>query len=224
MVAHGVRSRAGKGRDSATTFASGELVLYFKEGRDLHTMREFTASNSREGLGADLVGFAGATAIAELIAAFTQTEESAPIFDLADELLDGLELAGPAESPELALSGLWRLVAALGFAPRLDECTACGSELGVDVGRFDVDSGGMRCGACSDGVPGPRVGPGARLQLQSLLGGAAGGSEGGGRIAFSHSRAHLSLLTAFVARHLVGRRLDSLTFLAQVFPTRGADG
>jgi len=213
VMAHGARARAGKGRDAATVFGSGNLVFYFKEGRDLHTLREFTPTRVREGLGRNLVSFAGAAAIVELVSVHSEREANPELFDLVEELFDSLEGVDAARAAVVALSGLWQLVAAFGFAPRLDECVACGRDPGEGVGRLDLNEGGIRCEECSRELDSPRLGPVARRHIGWLLGLAV---DDGQAPELDHARAHLSVLSAFLSHHVTGRQLESLEFLAQV--------
>lgn len=211
LVAHGIRTRTGKGGGTTTTFCSGELVFYLKEGRELQTLKEFNATKNREGLGRNMVSFAGAASLAELILSHAAQEGNPPIFDLAEELLDGLEKAGTDRAGALVLSGLWRLVAAFGFSPRLEECALCGRPPGSDVGRLDLNAGGIRCGECSEDLRSPRLGPVARRQIEAFLDGTPSGS-------LLHLRAHLSVLGSFVTHHVTGKPVESFSFLSDVLP------
>lgn len=217
VVARGVRTRVGRGRDSATLFASGDLVAFVKAGRDLHTMREFATVRWRGAIGRNLTSFAGAAAFAELLLAHSDTERNEPLFELSEDVLDRLDESGPSQAPGAALSGLWRLVAAFGFAPRLDECVSCGCSPGNLLGRLDLTSGGIVCGDCSTGSTGLRLGPVARTQIKGLLSADALDD-------IDHPRGHLAVVTAFIDHHLTARRLDSLDFLAKVMPRTAKEG
>jgi DNA repair protein RecO (recombination protein O) len=195
-----------------STFASGELTAFVKPSRDLHTLKDFDCTRERAGLGADVLRFAGASAAAELVLAHAEQERHGALFHALESTLDALEVAVGEAIPGAALGGLWAIVDAFGFAPQLDPCVRCGRALGPDeMGRFDLAAGGVRCAACAGDCAGPRVGPGARAQLLGLLG-------GGGPDCLTHTRAHLSLLSDFVAYHVVSRPLKSLRFLGTTLP------
>ncbi len=217
VVARGVRGRSGKGTATLATFASGDLMVYVKSGRDLHTMKDFTCRDLREGIGADVLRFAGASAVAELVLAHVETEPQPAVFEALEHSLDALS-TNPGEClPGTVLGSLWRMTEAFGFAPQLEICVRCGTPIGAEeFGRFDFAAGGVRCSECSDGAAGPRVGPIARRQLELLLVGQP--PEG-----LTHVRQHLGLVSDFVAYHVVSRPLKSLRFLAGVMPKDEAE-
>lgn len=212
VMARGVRTRSGKGSTTLGTFASGELSAYVRAQRDLHTMKDFACSRPRTGLGADVLRFAGASAVAELVVAHTDQEPHPEVFQALEESLDLLEGAPRDMVPSACLSGAWRVVAAFGFAPELEACVHCGTPLDADeVGRFDLHAGGVVCAACGQGTPGPRVGPVARAQLRAM-------STGDLTAPVTHARRHLALLADFATFHVANRPLKSLRFLGDLLP------
>jgi DNA repair protein RecO (recombination protein O) len=212
VVARGVRGRSGKGTATIASFASGELSAFVKSHRDLHTMKDFECRRLREGLGGHVLRFTGASAAAEVVLAHAEQEPHPGLYEALVTALDELEIVAESALPGAVLAGLWEITGAFGFSPQIDRCVRCGEVLGDDdFGRFDLEAGGMRCPACSEGAAGPRVGPGARGQLAQLLAGDRPAD-------LSHSRQHLSLLTDFLAYHVVSKPLKSLPFLAGLFP------
>jgi DNA repair protein RecO (recombination protein O) len=212
VMAKGVRGRSGKGAAVLTSFATGELVAFVRPQRDLHTMKDFTPAKARGRLGQDVVRFAGASCLAELVLAHTEQESHPRLFGALDRALDRLDALGAAEVPGAILAGLWDLVDAFGFAPQLDVCVNCGRRPAPDeMCRFELASGGVVCGSCAMESGGPRVGPVARRQLAALTRGEVPAD-------FTHARRHLALVSDFVAHHLVSRPLKSLSFLAGVLP------
>ena len=213
VVAHGVRGRAGKGTGGAPSFSSGELTAYVRPHHDLHTMKDFAAARTREALGRDTLRFAGASVAAELVLAHAEQERHDVLFDALEGSLDRIESAEVDDLPAVVLGGLWSLVDALGFAPQVESCVRCGRSLEhTEVGRFDVVSGGVRCQACADTSSGPRMGPIARGQLASMLG-------GGTPRPLTHARQHFSLVSDFIAHHVVAKPLKSIAFLTGLLPT-----
>lgn len=215
VMARGVRGKTGKGGLTLVTFASGELTAYVRPHRDLQTMKDFECTRLRTRLGSDVLRFAGASAIAELVVVHAEQEPRPEIFHGLERSLDWLEDVPDELVPAACLSGLWRIVAAFGFAPELDVCTRCGSVLPDDaLGRFDLAAGGALCPACSENAGGPRLGPVARAQVRDL---------GAGRLTptLSHSRQHLGLVSDFVTFHIAHRPLKSLRFLADMLPAGG---
>ncbi len=212
VVARGVRGHSGKGRTTVSSFATGELTAYVKPQRDLHTMKDFTCTRLREQLASDVLRFAGAAAVAELVLAHADQEAQPGLFEAVEVALDRLAAAPSPGLPGTVLSALWTITQAFGFAPQLDPCVQCDTRLGSDeVGRFDFSAGGVRCQACGEDGAGPRVGPIARQQVAMLLRGEVPDELG-------HTRQHLGLVSDFVAYHVVSRPLKSLHFLGGVLP------
>ncbi len=212
VIARGVRTRSGKGATTLDTFVSGELIAYVKAQRELHTMKDFACTRSRAGLGASVLRFAGASAVAELVLVHTDQEPHPEVFQALEGSLDLLEDAAESEVPAACISGAWRVVAAFGFAPELEACIRCGNALDADeMARFDLAAGGALCGSCAEGCQGPRVGPMAREQLRALVRGELG-------VPVTHARRHLALLSDFVTFHVAPRPLRSLAFLATLLP------
>lgn len=212
VMARGVRGRIGRGTTTVASFATGELIAYVKPHRDLHTMKEFQCVSPRERLGRNVLRFAGACAIAELVLSHTRQAPQAGIYEALEDTLDGLERVPANALAATALSGLWIITEAFGFAPQVDSCVLCYAPVGVDeVGRFDFSAGGVRCACCSEDATGPRVGPIVRNQLKGMLVGDVPGE-------LTYARRHLGLVSDFIAYHVVSRPLRSLSFLGRVLP------
>lgn len=212
VVAHGVRGQAGKGAGVVSSFTSGELTAYVRPHRDLHTMKDFSATRARVGLARDTLRFAGASVAAELVLSHAEQEPHAGLFQALERALDEVDAADVENVPAVVLAGLWTIVEVLGFAPQVDVCVQCGTPLGPsDVGRFDVVAGGVRCPTCADTSTGPRMGPVARSQLSDMLGGTA-------PPALTHARRHFALLSDFLSYHVVPKPLKSIPFLSSLLP------
>jgi DNA repair protein RecO (recombination protein O) len=212
VVARGVRGRSGKGAAAMTSFSSGDLVAWVRANTDLHTMKDFSGERGRPRIPSDVLRFAGAACLADLVLAHAEQERHPLLFDTLEHELDRLEEVELGALPAVILSALWRLTGAFGFAPEVDLCVLCGREFGEDeIGRFDFAAGGLRCEACGPGPVGPRIGPLARDQLRTLLMGEV--PDG-----FAHPRRHLALLSDFVAHHVATKPLKTLQFLADRLP------
>jgi len=212
VVAHGVRGRSGKGTAGVSTFASGELTVYLKSPRDLHTMKEFSAHRSRNGLSRGVLRFTGASAVGELVLAHAQQGHHESLFVTLEVALDRLEEVEDAMVPAAVLAGLWTVTGALGFAPQMSVCARCGARLtDEDMCRFDFAAGGVRCPRCADDGAGPRIGPRARSQVLAFVEGRL--PEG-----LTHSRRHLGLVSDFVAYHVISRPLKSQRMLNGLLP------
>lgn len=214
VMARGVRGRSGKGGTTLSTFASGDLTVYVKSQRDLQTMKDFSCTRLRGELGSDVLRFAGASVVAELVLSHADQEEAHPdLFSALEMSLDALVDVPPELVATACLAGAWRIVEAFGYAPQLDPCVRCGRTLAPEeMGRFDFAAGGIRCEACGEGSTGPRVGGGARVQIRGLLNGSP--SE-----AVSYPRRHLGLLQDFVAYHVASGPLRSFALLGNLLPS-----
>jgi DNA repair protein RecO (recombination protein O) len=199
-LAKGVRRRSSRGETPMATFQRGSLTFQYREERDLHGFRDFQSPVSSRPLAGDLLRFSGASFLAELVLTHTMQEANSRLFTHLVGLLDRIE-TGPREVlPGVILSGAWTLLLDFGFPPFLAECLHCGEELpGGGMGRFDVEGGGIRCGACARSGEGPRIGPEAQLDLRRLVSGTPPGGLRG-------ASAHLSLVERYALYHLAGRR------------------
>lgn len=202
-------------------FTEGTATFYLKEGRDLHTLSGFDLLRSRQALGRSLVGFAGASLLAEM-AMRTGTEEAHPA--LYHALADAWDLVagapGPAEALAASLTGAWTLVALLGFEPQAGACIRCGRAVDADEDvRFDAVAGGVACTACRRA--GRVLDAGSRAELRRML---AGHVPPGG---VARPGTHRALLRAFLDAQLAHdrpfRAMDLFLESAATVPGAAAD-
>ena len=114
-------------------FTEGVAAFFLKDGRDLHTLSGFDLVRSRQALGRSLVGFAGASVLAEIVLR-AGTEEAHPeVFAVLVAALDAIVAAPEDAAREVeALTGAWRLIAVLGFEPQLDSWVVCGRSVAAE--------------------------------------------------------------------------------------------
>jgi recombinational DNA repair protein (RecF pathway) len=193
------------------------MTLYIKPGRELQTLGEVHPLRPRRGLGSHPVRLSCAGVLAELVLRHHGEAPSHELFEALARGLDHLEAAPESEVVPVLLAEGWGLVSALGFHPQVESCVVCGDRLrDGEMGRFDFESGGIRCGSCAEGMVGPRVGPGARDQLRALLAGERPPE-------ITRPRAHLQLLSDFVTYHLSGSRpLEAFRVLSAFLPSAAA--
>ena len=211
-MAKGVRGRTGRGHLAIGTFATGTVSLYLKNHRDLQTMKDFSCSRIRDGLGRDVLRFWGASAIAELVLMHADQERRPELFEAIERGFDALECANSTQVPTGTLSGIWQITRVLGFEPQLKTCIRCDLDFVEDeVGRFDFPAGGIACLECSENIEGPRIGPVARLQIMQLV---------QSRIddVIDYPKKHLAVLSQFLSYHVVSRPLKSLEFIQRLLP------
>lgn len=201
---HGLRSVMAKGALRPRSryggvlepFTEGTATFYLKEGRDLHTLSGFDLVRSRQGLGRSLVGFAGASLLAEVVMR-TGTEEPHPaLYETLAQAWDEVARAeDPAQALAASLAGAWSLVVLLGFEPQAGACVHCGREVGDEEPvRFDAGAGGVACTLCRPA--GRLLDPQSRAELRRMLLGEV--PQGG----VARPRTQGALLRAFLEAQL----------------------
>jgi len=236
VIAKGIRKSGGRGAGVPDVFSEGVATIDVKPTRELQTLREFALTRTRLMLGSDVIRFSGAAVLSELILKHGGEEPHAELFERLGRGLDRLTATETHDPLITVLAEAWRIVALLGYEPQLDQCVSCGAAIGdTEIARFDYVAGGIRCAKCAlqnegpsapgqgkhafardrQALParerssawGPRVGPQARHDLRSLVGGQV-------PHAVARRSGHVHLLAGFVRYHLSGgRSLRSLDFL-----------
>lgn len=207
-LAKGARRSSRRFGSGVDLFAQGSAQLYQKPGRDLDTLSAFDIERSRPGIATDLGRFTGAAVIAELTMRFGRDAADSGLFDAVVEALDALAAAPAAFTHAATLSGAWRIVAELGFAPTLDLCAECRVALDAsETVMFSHRAGGALCSRCGRLAPaGRRLPPEARDTLRQLLDGTPDAPLDDASV-----RAHQRLLREFLGEHLTdGRPLRAL--------------
>jgi len=200
VMAKGIRRSGARGQAGFDTFSRGELTAYVRPTRDLQTFKEFAVEEAGASLGRDVLRFAGASVLAEIVLVHAGPDPSPRVFERLTNALRRLEDEPRAGLVAVVLAEGWMLVTTLGYEPQIDRCVHCGRVPGTsEVSRFDFAAGGLRCSDCAVDHSGPLVGPGARQQLSALLQGTAPEELG-------KPRAHMQLLHDFVTYHLAGSK------------------
>ncbi|MBA3672309.1 MAG: DNA repair protein RecO [Gemmatimonadaceae bacterium] len=208
VLAKGSRRSSRRFGTGLDLFAQGTAQLYARPGRDLDTLGGFDIVHARPAIGEDLGRFAGASALAELVLRFGRDAADVALFDAVDVALDSLAGAPADATIAATLTGAWRIVHELGFAPALDRCGECHAPLDAEsTVMFSHRAGGALCARCGRLAPTGRVLPNdARDVLRRLLAGDASIP-----LTDVAGRAHQRLLREFLAEHLTdGRPLRAL--------------
>ena len=200
VMAKGVRRSSARGHGALDTFSRGELTAYVRPTRDLQTFKEFAVEEAGGSLGRDVLRFTGASVLAEIVLLHAAPDPSPQVFERLTNALRRIDTEPLAGIVGAVLAEGWMLVATLGYEPHIDRCVHCGKTLdATEVLRFDFSAGGVRCSGCGSDHSGPRVGPGARQQLATLVRGTVPEVLG-------KPRAHLRLLHDFVTYHISGSK------------------
>lgn len=207
VLARGARNSKKRFGSALDLFAEGSAELQLKPGRDLHTLTGFDVVRSHPGLAASLGSFAAATALAECVARVVHDEAAPGVFEAVVTGLENISVAGAAPdglaTVSAGLGALWTLVAAVGFAPSLEECANCHSPLSHDEDAwFSHVAGGVLCARCAASAPGGRRLPSdARSALRNWLSGHSVALSGQ-----PEARSHQRLFREFLAQHLPDNR------------------
>jgi DNA repair protein RecO (recombination protein O) len=200
VMAKGIRRGGARGQAGPDIFSRGELTAYVRPTRDLQTFKEFALEEAGEALGKDVIRFAGASVLAEIVLLHAAPDPSPEVFERLTHALRRIEAESPASLVGAVLAEGWVLVTTLGYEPQIEGCVQCGRLLEPsEVSRFDLAAGGTRCPDCASDHSGPLVGPGARQQIRALLQGTIPEPLG-------KPKAHLHLLHDFVTYHISGSK------------------
>ncbi len=215
VIAKGARRTKSRFGGLLEPFTDGVATFYTKDGRDLHTLSEFELRRERQALGRELVRYAGAGLVTELA---LRCAPAAPDPQLFRQLRHGLDrlVDEPGDVERAILEETWELIRCLGFAPSVEECTACSADMpSGEAVAFDVAGGGVYCERCRAKL--------SRHTFRSLsavayreLAAVAGGGLANGRLCTGGVQR--AVLRDFIAYHLSGHRpLNSFRFLEDRF-------
>jgi DNA repair protein RecO (recombination protein O) len=204
------RGKAGTG-PRLDLFAEGVATLHTRGTRELNPISAFELISSHSGLAREVRLYAAASALVELALRCASEGPHSDIYDALTAGLGALEAAQPQDADATALAACWGLVVALGFAPAVDRCVACGAPV-AGAATFSAGLGGVLCGAHA------RTGTGDRLSKLRDHDRAALSSLVAGRLPEPpldrpHAAAHRRLLLSFVRHHVAeDRPLPALAF------------
>lgn len=161
-VAKGIRKT--KSSIGARLEPMSHVDVSLRTGRELDTIDQVRLVEPLQVLRSDFDRLRQGLSMVEAINKITPDKEPVPhLFDL---LTRALHFLNQQSSPLLLASFFWRLISIEGATPQLDECVNC-HERG-NLSYFDVQQGGVHCGACRSGVP---VSESAIEILRWILGG-----------------------------------------------------
>ncbi len=147
-AARGARRPRNRMAGASQALTHGQFMLF--RGRGLDTVSQCQIEDSFQGLRDDLVKGAAAQYAAELLDLLSrERDRNEGAFLL---LLTCLFLLNEADDVDFILR-LYelRLLASLGFRPRLDRCAGCGGPVTSNPVFFGLASGGVLCQDCQAG-------------------------------------------------------------------------
>lgn len=146
-MAKGVRRANSPLAATLDTLNRVELVMFWKDGRDIQTLSEASLLDRFPALRADVESSCWAAFPLEI--ASKVAHENEPGAGLFHVLRSGLEqwVSGPISARTRACWLAARALAVAGFTPELGHCAHCGARLGGGVVGLSLDSG-LVCSAC----------------------------------------------------------------------------
>lgn len=213
VIAKGARRPKSRFGGLLEPFTDGRVTFYAKQGRDLHTLSGFELRRERQSLGGELVRYAGAGLLTEIVFRFAPGAADPALFRQLGRGLDRLVVEQEGLEATV-LAEAWKLIVCLGFAPNLDRCVVCGRPLDRAEGghSFDLASGGLRCPGCAPRDTGPTVRRLSALAAAELCALVGSGTGENGQL--RTARLQRVLLRDFITYHLAeGRPLRSFRFL-----------
>lgn len=204
VLAKGARRSPRRFGTALDLFAEGQAQFHTKAGRDLHTLAAFDVTRSRTDLAADLGRFAAAAAVAEVLLRFAREEVQPSLYEALRTALTRLEAANDVATRAAGLAGVWHLVAELGFAPAVQQCAECHTDVALDLpAAFSHASGGTLCSNCARLAGARRVLP---PQARVAIGAWLRGEESSEDVDDAAGRAHQRLLREFLREHVIDGR------------------
>jgi len=156
VIAKGARSpRSKRGLSAALeTMNLLDLVVYFKESREIQTLSSAEIKKDFRRIKSDLDRYYAAVGFLRIINLFVQENEpSQEIWELILHCMNLLAECDIENIPCLELSFRARFMDVLGYAPQLELCTICGREIESN-GFFSAKMGGIVCKTCNlSGIP-----------------------------------------------------------------------
>lgn len=207
VVARGARNSRRRFGSAVGLFAIGQAEIDMRPNRDLHTLVGYDVTRTLEGIAADLSRFSAAAAYAECVLRVMHDEAAPAVFDGVVNTLDQLNRCPAEATTSMALGALWRLVRDVGFAPALDVCAECHTE--IDQQRdatFSHAAGGVLCERCGGRSPGGRKLPASAQHAVRQWLDDGSGELNNSEISYGEARAHQRLLREFLEQHLHDRR------------------
>lgn len=214
---HGVQSAIAKGASrprsrfgaALQVLSGGQAQVLLSDRHDLHTLTAFDLVSLPVALAEDVGRYATATALAEVMLRVAPAEPHPEAYDVLDHGLGALAIVSGDVLAALGIKVLWRLVAALGFAPALGTCSRDGQSLDPGPMYFSAADGGALCSRCSRNSEVTTLPTEARAALKMLTAPSDDLPVFDPRNAAAHRR----LLSRYIRYHLAeGAALTALEF------------
>jgi DNA repair protein RecO (recombination protein O) len=150
-------------------FSLSEVVMYYKEGRDIQSVKEAKLISSFSELTRSYDRYLYASAVCEFLdRVMAEAGISKAVFDLTGSTFE-LLAREPRQTLSIAFNGyLMKALAVLGHRPTLRSCVRCRTR--ENLTHFSSERGGAVCSSCARSDPTARPLPPGHLEiLRSLL-------------------------------------------------------
>jgi DNA repair protein RecO (recombination protein O) len=199
-VAKGVRKTKSRFGGRLEPLSHVSLLLYQGRG-ELDIVSQAERVDSIAPLLADLDRLTQGLAVTEVVDQMAMDREPAP--HLYRMLVGVLRTLENSPSPLVVPAFFWKLLAAEGTGPELDQCVRCGEETGLVA--FDMEEGGVLCRSCRRGVA---ISADALRITRMVLGGRLNEALGE---PVTPATAEVAHLATAAMEHFLERRLRSVS-------------
>lgn len=146
VMAKGAKGKRSPFAGRLELFQVLEIIFYHYPNRDLHTLKETSVIKMFPAFHENLIAFAAASYLSELVQIAVPGEDSeGTLYDALIAALEGISQIGDWE-----ITLRWfetKVLQELGVMPRLKHCAVCGKEL-ADSLRLSPRHGGLVCFRC----------------------------------------------------------------------------
>ncbi len=200
-VAKGVRKTGSKFGARLEPMSHVRLLLY--QGRELDIVSQAESVEPLAPLLSSLDRASQAMAVLEAVDQLALEREPNP--ELYRMLVGALRTIAERPGTLIVPACFWKLLAAEGLRPTLDECARCGAS-GPDIAlvAFDLNEGGVVCRACRSGMA---ITPAALTLLRDILGGRLNEALAAPESPSTHE---VALLATRAMEHHLERRLRTI--------------
>lgn len=215
LMARGARRPKSPLAGALEPLGLSELEVAARPGRDLQTLSQASALDSRDGLRSDLAAGAAAMVCAETVLRLAREPgEHGGVFSALEDAISRLDRCGYAPGP------LWRFLGRfseeMGWALAVNHCAQCGSDAIPPSPVLSLPHGGFLCRPCGSRSPDPPLPERIREGIRSAASGAPFDPE-------SWTRAECDSMEDLWFEHLFRHaqtrpRLETRRFLSEVRP------
>jgi DNA repair protein RecO (recombination protein O) len=169
FIAKGSRKLKNRFGGSLDPLNHVNLVYYYKEKRDLHTLTQCDIIDPFVHVKSDFDKLALGLAIAEVISKLVvEEEENVPLFDLVQHSLEWLESANK-NYENIYWYFMTRFVRLSGYGFHINDCACCGNKIKNGSAFFSLAEGGVTCSSCTKSGMNKEISPESVHVLKAIF-------------------------------------------------------